>query len=449
MRIGVRLGSSGAYGALVDNDSARTAASVPLTADWTEPLTTLLRDLAATAPSPVTSVTWDISAMLEETLAPAAGAALRAQPVAAIRVVPRAPSAPDGGGHPSALVRSLIGWRGTVPGGHDLFGTELCELDLDAARRCAEAAEAAGLTTLAITATGAAACPDHEVAVAAELLERFPHVRLCLSHETGGLGLLEREATTAVNAALLDVAEGIIAGCEHATGTLAGKPSCWFATGDGGRVSGKRLCWLPIVGLSATPAAALIGAARLSETTDALVVLTSASTITMGQVRDGLPHVEADLSGNSGVRMAPPQPVLTVSPTPAVSAAPLLAAHSRHTADVVAVLDEDGSETADQFRHATDSDPLLVRPNADIAAVGAACTEPSAWLDLLVPLDTQGSLERIQTEAEQRALALVAAHGAGPGSEYIVRSAATAVGYLRIYRLQVRAGSRTEPGPAR
>lgn len=473
MRIGVRMSGARACGVLVDRDRVLASASVPIDSGTGESLAELLHDLGAASPSGVTAVTWDVASVLEAALvraarepeetdgpgdpdAPGGPAGTRAgvpvaQRVAALRVVPRLPSTPAVGGHPAALVRSLVAWRGTVTGGHDLFGNELAPLDLDAAERCAETARAAGLTTLAVTATGACALASHEQALAARLLERFPDLRLCLSYEAGGLGLLEREATTIVNAALLDVAEYLVTGCERATRTLSARASCSFATGDGGRVSGKRLRLFPAVGLAATGAAALIGAATLSGTTDALVVLTGPSTLTLGQVREGLPHVESDLPGAIGVRMAAPQPVLTVNRVRTASeAATLLTEHSRRTTDVVAVLDEGGLEVAEQFLRATGGVPVLLRPGADIAAVGAACTEPSAWLDLLIP-GTAEELDGLQTRAEQQALTLVAANGAKPGSEHIVRSAATAVGYLRssLYRLQVRASSRPETGTAK
>ncbi|MBW1596148.1 hypothetical protein [Streptomyces sp. JJ38] len=456
MRIGVRLGTRDIHAALLDGDRIVTAAGASLDEGAgprpREVADRLLRRLADRAASAVASVTWDVSAVLESALTRAAAPeedrpAGRApswppgrRPVAALRLVPRPPAVAGAGCHPAALIRSLVAWRGTARGGHDLFGTELAAPDLTAALRCADAVAAAGIGTVAITATGATACPDHEVGAAAALLERDPRLRLCLSHETGGLGLLEREATTVINAALLDPAESVIAHCEESTATLPGAPACWFATGDGGRVSARRLCWLPVLGLAATAAAALIAAARQSGTADALVVLAQSGTVTVGQVRDGLPHVEADLPGTGGVRVSAPQPVLTTAPARSAGVN-LPGARSRQTADVIAPLDDSGRRTAEELAEQAGRQAVLLRPQADLAAAGAAGTEPGAWLDLLVPVGVGETLEGVQAQAEHRALALVAAHGAEPGTATVVRSSATAVGYLRIYRIQIRAGS--------
>ncbi|MBB1261158.1 hypothetical protein H3147_20365, partial [Streptomyces sp. OF8] len=402
-----------------------------------------LRALAAAAPRPVASVTWDISGPLQAALTAPEGTPGRARRVAAVRVVPRPPAAPPGGGHPSPLVTSLVSWRGVVRGGHDLFGTELAALEPEAVRRGVRDVLDSGARAVAVTATGAPASVDHESALAAELLARRPDLKLCLSHESGGLGLLEREAATVLNAALLEVADRVITSCEQATEALPGSPACWFATGDGGRVTGRRLRWTPVVGLAARTAAALIGAARTARVSDAVVALTDADEITIGQVRDGLPHVETDLTDGNGIRTCLPQPVLTRIPVHTPSAATLLATRSRHTSDVVAALSPAGVAVAEALAHPDHGGPQHIHPRADLTAVGAALTEPSAWVDILVPTDGPKCLEQHQRDAEQRALGLVAAHGAEPGSAYVVRSTATAAGYLRVYRLQVRAASRT------
>ncbi|MBU7600698.1 hypothetical protein JGS22_024490 [Streptomyces sp. P38-E01] len=497
MRIGVRLDTCGVYGALLDRGRVLRARSTRALGDHTadrlpgprgdrdplperphpaaphsaphprdraSPELALLRELltaapvsahrtASTAPAartkPVTSVTWDISGILESALTAPHGSRYRAQRVAAVRVLPRVPVAPAGGGHHAPIITSLVSRRAVVAGGHDLFGTELVALEAESVSAAVDELLAGGARAVAVTGTGAAACSDHEVAVAAELLRRRPDVRVCLSHEAGGLGLLEREAATVLNAALLEVADRLISQCEEATEALAGSPSCWFVTGDGGRVTGRRLRWSPVTGLAAGIAAALIGAARLARVADAVVALADDRALTIGQVRDGLPHIEADLVGSNGIRTSVPQSVTTRIPVHRTSAAAQLATRSRHTSDVVAALRPEGAELAEALPRHAEGGPRQVRPDADITAVGAAMTEPSAWIDLLVPADTPEGLDRHQAEAEQRALGLVAAYGAHPGSAHLVRSTATAVGYLRIYRLQVRAGSHGGPDTGR
>ncbi|PBC69632.1 hydantoinase/oxoprolinase-like protein [Streptomyces sp. TLI_235] len=450
MRIGIRLNTDEVHTVLTDGRRVVETSSAPPTEAWDNTLAALIRRPAGSPDSTIDSVTWDISGLLEASLlpppySPKAVSVPGAGRVAALRIVPRALH--GRAAHPSSLVTSLAAWRATATGGHDLFGTELAPLDLDGARECARSAQAQGLTTLAVTATGAGACADHEQAVAALLLEEFPHLRLCLSHESGGLGLLEREATTVINAALLDVVADLVDRCEQATSNILPNASCWFACSDGGRVPAKRMRWLPVTGLAATTPTALMGAAALAGRTAALVALVGSRAIIVGRVEGGLPHIETNLPGSLAVQLTLPQAAATVHPVGATAPGTSLIEQNPQAIDVVAVLDEGAVLPAHQLMQAAGRDTTLVRSEADLAGLGTACTEPSAWLDLLVPVSAAEELDRVQSEIEQRALTLVATDG--PGSECIVRSVASPVGYLSIYRLQVRAAARARTGDDR
>ncbi|SDM26124.1 hypothetical protein [Allokutzneria albata] len=452
MRIGVRLGASGADAALVH--AGRVLAAARRSDGGWRGLPALLRELSVAAPSTVDTVVWNIAPLVEYALlatgaqaqVPKAFSVTPAVPVASLLVLPRAPRALA---HPSELVRSLISWRGVVAGGHDLFGAELVPVDLDAAVRAATEARAAGLGTLTVTATGASNSVAHEEAVAARLREEFPDLRIRLSSDSGGLGLLERDATTIINAALLGTAEELIERCERLTAALPGAPGCWFATGDGGRVSAKRLRAVPVRCLGADGASVLTGSAVLTRRPDTHVVLAARGFIALGRVDDGRPRIAPDLAGKLGVRTVSPIPVLNVRGT---GSEPALAAELRSLVgpSVVAAFDREGVGVAERL--CAEIGPALVplRSEANPSAVGAACSEPSAWLDIVVPADTLDELQRQQHLAERQAMTLVAAAGARPGSERVISSVATALAFLGrdVYRLLVRASSRPEEGRA-
>ncbi|MBW4718843.1 hypothetical protein [Saccharothrix obliqua] len=404
MRIGVRLTPDLAHGALV--------AGGALVASRSGEPRELLTRLASG--SRVDTVTWDVSAVLDASLGSVTGR------VAAVRVLPGVARGTALGGHPSPLVRSLVGWRGHVTGGHDLFGAELAPLALD--DQAAELAAAGGLDTLVVTATGAVGRADHEREVAARVLAHRPGLRLCLSYEVGGPGLLEREAAAVLNAALLDVADDLVDRCAAATAALPGEVGCGFVTGEGGRVSAERLRSLPVLALGADDATRLSGAAVLGGATDALVVLVGREVV-VGHVRDGLPHVEPDLVGPHGVRLAAPRPVLSRTPVEPAG----------HDHVVVALLD--GAEDVGDLAG------TLVRPDADLGAVGAACARAGAWLDVVATADTADELDQLRERVRQRALTVVATSGSEPGAARVVADTARPVAYLRsgVYRLHVRA----------
>ncbi|MBP2474773.1 hypothetical protein JOF53_003645 [Crossiella equi] len=430
---------SRAHASLVHEGAVVASAAEVLTGRSGRQLSTLLKRLAASSPSIVESVTWDVSALFERALRKGG-----LPPLGALRVLPRAPQYQR---HPFELVQALISWRGTVVGGHDIFGSELAPLDLTGALAQAGSAYAAGIRTLTVTATGASGCAEHEQAVAGAVTEAFPDLRVCLSHEVGGLGLVEREATVVVNAALLQLCEEVVDRCERATAVLDASPDCWFATSDGGRVSARRMRSVPSRALGASTAVALRGASLLSGRLDGPVVLTGPGALVVGEVTAGLPHVASDLTGALGIRLVTPQALVTVRPADRL---PAVAEQVREQAasGAVAPADEGGEALAEQLHRRVRTHLALVRTEADLASVGAAVAEPSAWLDLVVTADTAEDLARQQSLLEDQALSLVAASGARPGRERVLRSVATSLAFLGrdVYRLWVLVGARPESG---
>ena len=427
-RVGVRVLPHAAMAALVVDGRLVRQSGVPLKfeAANARAVTGLLRDLSSG--TRVESVAWELS----DVLVPSAESA----EVAVLRIAPRRPVSAALGRHPAPLVRSLVGCEAVVQGGHDLFGTELAPLDVDAAVREAQAAWRQGFEVLTVTATGAVGCADHEMAVAEQVLESVPGLRLCLSHEVGGFGLLQREAATVLNAALHSRAVHLVDLCEHITATASRDATSWFVTGDGGRVSAERMRSFPVSVVGARGAAALLGAAMLAGAATATVVLADNGVLVSGQVRDALAHIASDVMEPAGLRLATPQAVLS----PLTAAVPAGMA----TTTVVAAVDETDTRAAREFADHLGTG-TLVESGSDLVAVGATGTEPGAWLDLVVTADTNAELQRTRALLERRTCTLVASGGGNPGSERVVSSAAIPLSFLRSgsYRLVVRASGRS------
>jgi hypothetical protein len=419
LRIGARLSGRVVRGVL--GNGGRVLGQS--TGEGARALSRVLHELAGRAPEPVRSATFDISDLLLEAVR-RPRTELGVTPVSVLRVLPRAPHHAALADHPSATLRSLVPHRATVPGGHDLFGTPLAPLDLPAAVEAAQRARELGLGAIAVVATGAARAPGHESAVAEAVLDAVPDLRVSLSHEVGGMGLLMRETAAVLNAALLSAAARLVDQCQRAARALGDVP-CWFATGDGGRVSAERMRALPVLGLEAKWAMTLLGAAVLNGRDNAAIVVEDGDFCTIGEVRDGLPHVAADLRGVLGVRLAAPQPVLAFTGTESFRA------------------------NRARWLPGSPDVPALVIGNGDpdLATVGAAFCEPTSWVDIVVHADSTGELRLQQRTTEDRARGMVAMSDAPPGSERIVESSATALSYVRAgtYRLRVRAAAGARP----
>lgn len=373
-RLGVRLRDGSAIAALVVDGVPTVQFDIRFTGSDERALTALLRTVRSNAPGPVDSVAWEFSELLNPVN--------YAERVAALRLLPRQPVSNALGTHPTALMRDLVGWRGMVHGGHDMFGLELAPPDIDGAVRAAHSATEAGYSALAITAAGAVGAAEHERAVAERVRDEIRGLRVCISHELGGLGILRRETATVLSAALQPRADELVACCERATAAALGHPTAWFAAADGGRVSAERLRAFPVVGLEAGAAAGILGSALLAGASAA----------------DVETYVLASLGGSEA-----PEP-------------------HRYT--------ELFGPPADPLDGATDA-----------VAIGCAATEPSARLDLVVSAETTAELNRVRSLIEHRACTVVASAGALPGSERVVSSSVVPLSFLRSgsYRVVVRA----------
>jgi hypothetical protein len=429
-RIGVRLRGGLATAVLVVDGALADQSTTSFTGSGERALIALLRKVAAHSPGPVDSVAWELSGLLD----PSA----HAERVAALRLVPREPVSDVLGAHPSRMMQDLVGWRATVRGGHDLFGVELTPVDTDGAVHLARSAAKAGYSALAITGAGGVSCAEHERVVAERIRDAVRGLRLCLSHEFGGLGLVQREAATVLSAALQPRANELVGRCEKITAAAVRQGAAWFVSADGGRVSAERLRAFPVVGLQARRAAGVLGAALVSGSPTTGVVLADGATLLSAQVRDGLPHAAPDVLEVGGLRIAMPQAVITRLAT---DLDPPKTTAMKPEPTVVASLDGTGTTAVRRYAERFGRSTFALADKHDVVAIGCAATEPSAWLDLVMSAESPAELERVRALVEHRACNVVASAGARPGSERVVGSAAVPLSFLRSgsYRIVVRA----------
>ncbi|WP_188941643.1 hypothetical protein [Nakamurella endophytica] len=406
-RVGVTLGPDRSHAALLDGGLVVAQASVP-GAD--------LRRLLRALPRPdVDGVTLDISRMLSDT-ARSAGGTGRPR-VAVLRIVPR-PATDDAlGRHPATVVEDLVHGRFTVGGGSDLFGRALRELDLAGAERLAGLPAVRDADGIAVVAAGSHAQPRQELAVAAVLRRRLPSAHLSLAADLGGQGLVAREATAVLDAALGRRAADLLDEAEDAAGRLLPGAALTVARGDGGWASLALARAHPVLGVGAGPALQLQGAAALAGRTDCRVVLSPAAAegpaghVPLGEVRHGLASVQPYGTADLGTALVVPTAALTWMP-------PAAAGSAAGTADLPLVT--------------ADGDPL------QLACVGAAVSRPTAWLDEIAVIDSTERLAEVRRDAQERATAIVTANGAAPGTATVVEMSAVAVPYSPSGTVRVR-----------
>ena len=381
----------------------------------------LLAAIAASTPVGISAVTLDISMLL---LHAVLHRAADLPPVAVIRIVPVPATDPTLSRSPSRVVERLVGRRFTVSGGNDLLGNELCRLDRGALPAVCAQLKASGIVDVAIVAAGSQARPLHERAVADAVQAAVPQARISLASDFGGHGLVAREATVTLDCALRPLTDALLTEWEAALALSLPTASLRVARGDGGYSTSSRVRSLPIMSIGSADAMQVAGAAHLAHSRNCRVLLPRPGGQVAGDVRNGMVAIRSGELAAFGVQLVVPTAVLTP---------------------------DRGAPGAASGRS---TDARIVRATRDVeelTCLGAAVSSPTAWLDEFAFIESAAQLDRVRSEARERARALVLANGAAPGSADVAEVSTVAVPYSPpgTVRVRVRVAGAPDTDPRR
>ncbi|TNM60203.1 hypothetical protein FHN55_18895 [Streptomyces sp. NP160] len=344
-------------------------------------------------------------------------------PVAVVRVAPRAGTDPALARHPSALVEALVCCRWVVPGGHDLLGRELRLLDRAALTAVVGELAGAAPRCVAVVAAGSAGQPVHERTVADAVQAALPGARISAAHDFGGHGSAAREATVVADAALGAAVDALVDRAEAVLRRRAGRRGAELrlCRGDGGSLSAERARSAPVLVLGSGLGPAVLGAAQLAGEDGCRVLLPVADGgHLVAGVRNGLALVRPLVVGEPAAELVVPSVALdrarpSAPPADRADRVEGAASVGGRVPDVVA-----GGELD------------------ELACVGAALARPLSWLDEITAIGSADDLAAVQRAAVQRATALATANGAEPGSADVVEVSSVAVPYSRAGTVRVR-----------
>ncbi|PRW56447.1 hydantoinase subunit beta [Chlorella sorokiniana] len=117
-----------------------------------------------------------------------------------------------------------------------------------------------------------------------------PALLVCLSHEIGQLGLLERENAAILNAALLPLARRVVPACEAALSAAGIAAPLLFCSNDGTLLPAAAALKLPVATFQSGPVNSLRGAALLTGLKHAAVIDIGGTTTDVGLLVGGLPR---------------------------------------------------------------------------------------------------------------------------------------------------------------
>jgi N-methylhydantoinase A/oxoprolinase/acetone carboxylase beta subunit len=129
-----------------------------------------------------------------------------------------------------------------------------------------------------------------------------PEVPITMSHEIGTIGLLERENSAGLNAALVKVASLAAGGLETALQERGMNPRIFFAQNDGTLMDLEYVRRFPVLTIGSGPTNSIRGGAFLSGLSNCLVVDVGGTTTDVGVLSNGFPRTSGIAVEIGGVR---------------------------------------------------------------------------------------------------------------------------------------------------
>ncbi len=182
-----------------------------------------------------------------------------------------------------------------VHGGHEYNGEEIVPLREAEVRGVAEELRDKQIEAVAVCSIFSPVNSDHEERIARILEEVLgPEVPISLSHEIGSIGLLERENSAVLNAAVVKVAGRAIEAFERAMSDAGVEDSAlYLSQNDGTLMSADYARKYPILTVASGPTNSIRGAAFLTGLKDGIVVDIGGTTILAGALVKGFPRESA------------------------------------------------------------------------------------------------------------------------------------------------------------
>ena len=298
MFIGVDVGGTNTDAVLMDGSNRDgpnllAGAKVPTTGDVTSGIVNAVSELLSGRPGPpsvravMVGTTHFTNALLERrSLAP----------TAVIRLaLPATQLLPPLVDWPAPLRDAIGGLTYMIPGGHEFDGREIAPLGRPELQAAVQDLRRRGISALAVSGVFSPVNPSHETEAAALIQEAAPELRVCLSHENGRMGLLERENAAALNASLGNVAVQTVAGIKDALAALGIDAPLFMTQNDGTLMDADYAVRFPALTISSGPTNSMRGAAYLSGVRDGIVVDVGGTSTDVGALTNGFPR-ESDVA---------------------------------------------------------------------------------------------------------------------------------------------------------
>ena len=300
MFIGVDVGGTNTDAVLMDGTQLAGAAKAPTTPEVTSGIVAAVTELLAQNPTGarvdavMVGTTHFTNALLERR---------NLAPTAVVRLaLPATHLLPPLVDWPAELKEAVGGFTYMVPGGNEFDGREISPFDRAEFRSAIREMSKQGVRAVALSGVFSLVNPAHEREAADIVREEAPEVRVCMSHENGRMGLLERENAAVLNACLGEMAILTIRGIGEALQSLGINAPLFMSQNDGTLMDTEFAERFPVLTISSGPTNSMRGAAWLSGVRDSIVVDVGGTSTDVGSLVKGFPREAAVAVQLAGVR---------------------------------------------------------------------------------------------------------------------------------------------------
>lgn len=200
-------------------------------------------------------------------------------------------------------VISEIGSHGYMLSGGAFFsGKDYARIDEDEISKVADDLVAKGIESIALSSVFAPIRPDVEQRAAQIITARAPDVLITRSAEVGGIGLVDRENATIINAALAPFARTVVQSMGAAFSEMGFTVEPLYSQNDGTLITGQQVRDFPIFTCAAGPTNSIRGAGFLTGSQEAVVVDIGGTTTDIGFLNKGFPRETSSANFIGGVR---------------------------------------------------------------------------------------------------------------------------------------------------
>ena len=224
-------------------------------------------------------------------------------PVGIIRLALPATSAiPPLTDWPNDLITEIGRNAHLVGGGYEFDGREIAPLDEVAVAKAARSFRCDGIRTAAITSVFSPMNGYMERRAAEIVQNEVPDIAISLSCELGQFGLLPRENSTIINAALSELSSHVVQAFRRALKELAINVPLFISQNDGTLMRADDVQRYPVLTFASGPTNSMRGAVYLAGIQDAMVVDIGGTTSDIGMLRNGFPRQSTNFVDVGGVK---------------------------------------------------------------------------------------------------------------------------------------------------